>query len=132
MGAQFILASEVPFEQLEWGQQAWFSLPAKTGAHELALVKVEMNPGAGHAFHKHPAQEEIVYVLEGEVEQWLETEKKVLKPGDAVFIEKGVVHASYNITESPAKVLAIIGPCVGEKGYEVVELNDQEPWNQLR
>ena len=32
-----------------------------------------------------------------------------------------------------AKMLAILGPCVGrENGYEVTEVADQEPWKGLR
>jgi len=55
-----------------------------------------------------------------------------LKPGDAVFIQADEVHASFNMGDEPAYALAILGPCVGEIGYEVVEVADQAPWNSLR
>ena len=76
-----------------------------------------------------PAQEEVIYVIEGEVEQWLDRQKRVLRSGDAVFIPAGVVHASFNVAGAKARMLAILGPCVGrENGYEVTEVADQEPW----
>ena len=50
----------------------------------------------------------------------------------AAALGAGVVHASFNIGDQPAKLLAILGPCVGEGGYELVDVADQAPWNTLR
>jgi len=132
MEKKFLFASEIKRVQLEWGVQQWFSDPKTTGAEELVVVAVEIIPGFGHDFHKHPNQEESIFVLEGEIEQWLETESKVLKEGDSAFIPKGMVHASFNISGVSVKVLAILGPCIGEEGYELVDVSDEEPWNKLR
>ena len=56
----------------------------------------------------------------------------MLNPGDAVYIPADCVHATFNEGDEPAKVLAILGPCVGEIGYEVEEVADLAPWNTLR
>jgi hypothetical protein len=42
------------------------------------------------------------------------------------------VHASFNVSERNAKILAILGPCVGAEGYELVDVSRQEPWAHLR
>ena len=89
-------------------------------------------PGFGHNFHKHPDQEEVIYVIDGQIEQWLDKNNQLLGNGDSVFIGAGVVHASFNVSDRPARLLAILGPCVGEGGYELVEVFDQEPWKSLR
>ena len=91
-----------------------------------------MEPGGGHNLHKHPEQEEVIYVLEGKVEQWLKDKKQVLSQGDSVFIPADAVHASFNVFDQNAKLLAILGPSVGEEGYQLVEVYDQEPWSNLR
>jgi quercetin dioxygenase-like cupin family protein len=70
--------------------------------------------------------------MSGEIEQWLEQKKQLLKPGDSVFISKNVVHASFNVGSQPARLMVVLGPCMGEIGYEVVEVADQAPWNSLR
>lgn len=132
MSGKFVFSQEVEREKLDWGIRGWLSLPGFTGAKDLAICEVFLMPGFGHAFHVHPNQEEVVYVLEGEFEQWLGTEKKILKAGDSAFIGAGVVHASYNVSDQPVKSLAILGPCIGQEGYEVVELADQEPWKSLK
>ena len=132
MEKKFIISTELNPVNLDWGIQQWFSDPKTTGAEELVVVQVEIFPGFGHDFHRHPNQEESIFVLKGEIEQWLETENKTLKEGDSAFIPKGMVHASFNVSEDPVKVLAILGPCIGEEGYELVDVSDQEPWNNLR
>ena len=131
MSGKFVLASEAERETLDWGTLGWMSRPA-TGAANLVVIEVNLLPGRGHNFHKHPDQEEVIYVLAGEVEQWLEQERRILRPGDAVFIDADVVHASFNVSAAPARLLAILGPCVGEGGYVSVEMGEQEPWQGLR
>jgi quercetin dioxygenase-like cupin family protein len=129
---KFITTAEVERETLPWGSLGWLSRPATTGAKELVVIEVNLAQGHGHNFHKHPDQEEVIYVVAGQVEQWLETEKQILNPGDSVFIPKDVVHASFNTFAQPAKLLAILAPCVTDAGYVSVEVGDQEPWRSLR
>ncbi|MDH3652064.1 MAG: cupin domain-containing protein, partial [Saprospiraceae bacterium] len=81
---------------------------------------------------KHPAQEEVIYVLDGKIEQWIGEDMKQLKQGDSAFIPAGMVHASFNIDKNPATVLAILGPAVGADGYEVVDVGEEPPWINLR
>ena len=132
MSGRFMLRSETPAEELEWGRLRWMSHPPSTGAGQLTVIEVNISPGEGHDFHKHPDQEEVIYVISGEVEQWLGQEKKILGPGDSVFIGADVVHASFNIGQSEAQLLAILGPCVGDQGYELVDVASEAPWKDLR
>ncbi len=132
MNGIFVPSSAAERETLDWGSLAWVSRPQSTEAEKLTVIEVTLNPGGGHNFHKHPDQEEVIYVLEGEVEQWLEQEPRQLRPGDSVFIKADIVHASFNKSSTPAKLLAILGPCVGDGGYVSVEMGDQEPWVSLR
>ena len=74
----------------------------------------------------------MIVVISGQVEQWLDREKRLLGPGDSVFIPAGVVHASFNAGSGEAKLAAILGPCVGDIGYVSVEMGDEAPWNTLR
>jgi len=57
---------------------------------------------------------------------------KLLEPGDAAYINADQVHATFNNGDESAFVVAILGPCVGDEGYEVVDVADQAPWNSLR
>ena len=132
MNGTFILSKEVEREQLDWGEMGWISHPSNTQAKLLTVMEVTLGPGGGHNFHKHPDQEEVISVISGEIEQWLEAEKMTLKPGDSIFIHPNIVHASFNIGSQPAKLMVVLGPCVGVTGYEVVDVSGEVPWSTLR
>ena len=132
MKGRFIHSSEAQREAVPWGSLAWFSSPGASNAKALVVVEVELSPGGGHAFHKHPNQEEVIYVIDGEVEQWVGQQRRKLSAGDSAFISADVVHASFNETDRNAKLLAILGPAVGTEGYELVDVADQEPWATIR
>jgi quercetin dioxygenase-like cupin family protein len=132
MRGKFIKAADVDREQLDWGELGWICRPSITGAADITVIEVTLIPGGGHDFHKHPDQEEVITVISGEIEQWLEQEKQILTAGDSIFIDADIVHASFNTGDVPAKLMVTLGPCVGEGGYEVVEVADQAPWKGLR
>jgi len=133
MSGMFVPAADVVREKLDWGTMAWCCRPSGMGMKNLVVIEVSFTPGGGHAFHKHPRQEEVIYCIEGQVQQWLEQESRVLQPGDSIVIPAGVVHASFNTSDSGAKLLAILGPTIDDQdGYEVTEVADEEPWKSLR
>lgn len=132
MTAKFIPAADVVREQPGWGSMGWCCRPKGIGSEKLVMIEVTLAPGGGHAFHMHPQQEESIYVIDGEVEQWLGEECRVLRPGDCVFLPAGAIHASFNKSTRDCKLLAVLSPCTdSENGYEVTELADQEPWRGL-
>ncbi len=133
MAGMFVPAPQAVREKLDWGSLAWCCRPGATGARQLVVIEVTLAPGGGHAFHHHPRQEEVIYVIDGQVEQWLDRQKRVLSAGDAVFIPAACVHASFNTSSKDAKLLAILSPSMAtDNGYEVVEVAGQPPWNELR
>ena len=57
---KFIIRSETPRDQLDWGTLGWLSNPPTTNNKDLTVIDVELFPGKGHDFHKHPDQEEVI------------------------------------------------------------------------
>ena len=132
MSKFFITDDDRRPDVLDWGTLFWMSSPEVTNADKLVVLEVNLEPGKGHNFHKHPQQEEVIYVIEGEIEQWVGQEKRILHAGNSVFIPADGVHASFNIGTTTAKLLAILSPCIGAEGYELVEVYHEAPWNELR
>jgi quercetin dioxygenase-like cupin family protein len=132
MSGTFVHARDVERESAGWGALAWISRPSSTGAKQLTVMDVTLEPGQGHDFHRHPDQEEVIVVQAGEIEQWLERERTTLGPGEAVFIPPGTVHASFTSGNEPARLTVTLAPCVGEGGYELVDVSGEEPWRSLR
>ena len=127
----FIPSRSLVIDTFDWGRIAWTCRPANTESTQMAVLDVTINVGGGHDFHRHPDQEETIYLLSGTIEQWIETEKRLLRPGDAVFIKRGVVHASFQRGDAPAHLLAILGPSVGPGGYEMEDCSAIAPWSGI-
>lgn len=132
MPGKFMFQADVEPDVLDWGRLSWLCNPPSTGAKQTTVVAGSIFRGTGHDFHLHPDQEEVLYVVSGTIEQWVEREMRMLGPGDCVFLPAGTVHASFNAGSDDAKVLAIFGPSVGEIGIEQVDVSGDAPWNGLR
>ncbi len=130
-GLRFVTTGEMEVEELPWGPHEWLSRRPLTDAEELLLVRVRMPPGQGHAFHRHPAMEEIIYVVSGHAEQWVDREARMLGPGDIAHIPRDVVHGTYNGGDETLVFLAILSPAVFE-GPALVDVSSDEPWVSLR
>lgn len=109
----------------------WQCKPGMVADTNLMFVRCHLEPGAAHKFHFHPRMEEILYILSGTAEQWVESSKRVLKAGDSLYLPAGVIHATYNIGFDTLEFLAILSPAKSE-GPVTVEVSDQEPWKSLR
>ena len=130
--SRFVLAGDVRQEQFDWGVIGWRCIPEVTGSGNLAVLDVVLGPGQGHDFHTHPDQDEMIIVKAGRIEQWIERDRHELGPGDSVYIDAGVVHASFNTGSEDALLQVVLGPSVGEGGYELVDVSAEEPWASLR
>jgi quercetin dioxygenase-like cupin family protein len=132
MTGKFIMAGETPLSDLGWGKVGMACGPDATGAQQVVVVEARFPVGKGHDFHTHPHQEEVIYVTAGRLEQWIDGEKRQLGPGDMAYIPAGVVHASFNVGEVEAALLAILGPCVGDDGVVTVEVAHEAAWKERR
>ena len=128
---RFVTPAEMQVEELPWGPHEWLSRPGLTEADDLQLVRVRMPAGTGHAFHRHPELEEIIYVIEGRAEQWVGEQCRYLGPGDLAHIPKDVVHGTYNAGAQPLVFLAILSPARAS-GPAVVDVSAEAPWATLR
>jgi quercetin dioxygenase-like cupin family protein len=130
--SRFVKLEDVEQERFDWGTIGWRCRPSNTGARQLVVMDVMLEPGEGHPFHRHDGQEEMIIVKQGSITQYLEREPMTLGPGDSVYIDEGVVHASYNDGGETAHLQVVIGPSIGEDGYGLVDVSTDEPWSSLR
>ena len=73
---------------------------------EVVQVRVDIPAGVTAPRHSHPG-EELVYVIEGELEYWLDGRPPVtLKAGEVLFIPNGAIHAAKNVGTGNAAELA--------------------------
>ena len=128
---RFVMQNDIQVEQLPWGPHDWLCRPGLVAAEQLLLVRVHMPPGKSHQFHTHPELEEIIYVLEGRAEQWVDREHRTLAAGEMAHIPRGVVHGTYNPFDVTLRFLAILGPAKFS-GPALVDVSTEEPWRTLK
>lgn len=131
LARRFVTARDAVVEELPWGPHEWLSRPDIVAAEKLLLVRVTMPAGKGHAFHRHPHMEEIIYVVEGEAEQWVEDVNRTLTAGDVAHIPTNLVHATYNSGTKPLVFLAILSPANGPDP-PLIDVSHEEPWASLK
>ncbi len=79
-------------------------------AKNFAMGVVTLEPNGGQVPWHNQEQEEVYFVLEGDGEMCLGTQRQALKTGQAVYIPPGVFHQLSNVGSTPLKMLYCYGP----------------------
>jgi quercetin dioxygenase-like cupin family protein len=76
---------------------------------QFSLIHVTAKRGAGPARHVHSREDEAFYLLSGDVRTMVGEAVTTLRPGDAVFLPRGVPH-TYQVISEEAVFLNVIAP----------------------
>jgi len=128
----FLLQKDLHREEVPHGVNEWANYPSVAAdLPGLFAARATIRPGMGHDFHLHPGREEVIHVLKGQIEQWVEKESCILSPGDTVFIPAGMVHASFNTGKEKAVVFVVLTPALSDQPL-TTDVATQAPWNRIR
>jgi len=128
---RFVSFDEAEVEKLPGKTHYWHCRPGMVRDTNLLFVRAQLPPGEAHKFHFHPAMEEMLYILSGTAEQWVEKEKRMMEPGDSLYLPAGVIHGTYNASNEALDFLAVLAPAKAT-GPVTVEVSGEEPWKSLR
>ena len=100
-----------PFPVIKGGGDARMVMGASTGAATRTMGYVVMKPGQENVPHRHPASEDILYVLQGHgIGRDLDTgEEQPYGPGAVVLVSVGTRHALR--CAGREDYISIGGPC---------------------
>jgi mannose-6-phosphate isomerase-like protein (cupin superfamily) len=70
--------------------------------------------------HTHPGAEEAFYVLDGEVEAWVDGATHTGGPGSFLVVPRGVPHGLRRLSDEPVRMLTLISPPGFEKVFAAV------------
>lgn len=130
--SRFVKNEDVAVATFDWGSAGMRADPPSTGCTSFVVLDVALAAGKCHDFHKHPDQDEMIVIKAGRVVQWVEDAHEELGPGDSVYIDRDVVHGSFNEFDETAELQVILAPAAGDGGYELVDVSGDEPWASLR
>lgn len=128
---KFVKDSETIKEHVLGRDHYWHFNADVSKQADTYMVKVVMPVGGMHNFHRHPEMNEILYILKGTCEQWVEDEKQILKAGDSVYIDPNIVHGTFNVGDEALEFLAILAPSGGwEAG--TIDVYEDLPYSEYR
>ena len=122
------MSTAVPIIRQEGeGEQLWFAgggvFTMKASAAETGgafiLLEDRMVRGKVTPMHRHPNEDEAIYVLEGELLVDFEGEQHRVGQGGFFVAPRGVPHA-FMVTSETARVLALQTPGTGEAFYRAL------------
>ncbi|HLO28447.1 MAG TPA: cupin domain-containing protein [Anaerolineales bacterium] len=93
---------------------------AQTGG-SYYLFEFEFGPGGGNNLHVHRHEDEVVYVLKGDIEIRLASQRLHVEKGGVAYLPKNIPHALYNPAKIPLKVLAAAIPGGMEEYFDELE-----------
>jgi mannose-6-phosphate isomerase-like protein (cupin superfamily) len=106
-----------PKEEWRTGVLTRMRISALTGAEQLCLFEQWCQPGTGAPSHSH-AVEEILTVLEGRAECWIEDERAALSSGQSVVVPAGRKHGFRNTGRLTLHVQAILAAPIFEAVFD--------------
>jgi len=92
------------------GEETLVKVSSEDSDATLAFFHLVAPPMSGPPRHVHSREDELFYVLEGELVFELDGERHTVRGGDTVYLRRGVVHTYQNFTTSDARLLITTTP----------------------
>jgi oxalate decarboxylase/phosphoglucose isomerase-like protein (cupin superfamily) len=133
-------ADEVKTRVFDWGTIKWLVTPHLDEGVGLTTGEVIIYPGQGHAPHRHPHEEEVIYVISGKGHQTVGEEDPgfPISEGDAVYVPVNELHSTLNTTWSPLRLIVVYTPGGAETVLDglpdarILEPGQPSRWAQVR
>lgn len=122
MSANNVAAAE---GQARWwfGGLALIKLDAEETGGALSLIEMLYPPALEVPVHVHHRQDELFYVLDGQMRLRVEAREEVAEAGAVVFVPRGTPHGFIVTSADPARYLVLHSPA----GFEGFVLATSEP-----
>src|SRR5499426_4251036 len=92
------------------GSQTLHKIKSSNTHGVFSVMEFVTPPGKGIALHVHEREDELVYLLEGEIEVTLGNQKMKAIPGVMALLPRGIPHGFTNVGNKPSRLLDTILP----------------------
>ena len=106
-GMSIVEHKQQPWAERRPGSRIQVIADPAGAVNALALLHQECEPGVGAPSHTHEF-EEILTIVKGAAEVWVDTERHVIRPGTSVFVRAGAVHGFVNVGDGPLILEGVI------------------------
>lgn len=98
-------------QHFDWGRIEWMYEPEYGNSNSVMHIGIiTIFPGKRQTRHVHYGDEQFLYVLSGQGEQWIDNAINTIEPGASFHIEAGSAHETINTGEEPIIELLISIP----------------------
>lgn len=124
-GHAMVAASAVKVTEAPWGTLHWISDGRVFARCQQTLGLVTINVGWDNGIHRHPTDQEILYVRRGRCRHLCGEQSVILEPGDVLFIPAGQPHGAVNIGDEPVEL--IVNYPTGHRSFESIRRAERVP-----
>lgn len=110
---QIIDPRDTPPEQWRPGVETRMRVSAVNGTAQLCIFEQWIAPGNGAPTHSHPV-EEVLTVLEGEAEMWMDDARTIVSAGQSLIVPAGRSHGFRNSGTVTLHIHAVLASPVFE------------------
>jgi len=100
-----IRGDALPCVEADWGRLHWIGNGAVFAGCAATLGLVTIHPGRGNGLHRHPEDQELLYVQRGRCRHVCGERELTLEAGDVLFIPAGQAHGAHNIGDEPLELV---------------------------
>jgi uncharacterized cupin superfamily protein len=96
----------------------WLVTPESVGAERLSVAIMNCHPHAiVRPMHAHRDIEEVIVILDGEVEAWVDGDRAFFKKGDAALFPANSRHQVRNTGDTPLRTASIFSAPTKPEDY---------------
>ncbi|WP_292684899.1 cupin domain-containing protein [Mesorhizobium sp.] len=107
---------EQPQEEWRAGVQTRMHVSARNGATQLCIFEQWVEPAVGAPTHWHPV-EEVLTVIAGEAEMWIDEDRVVLTTGQSLVVSAHRKHGFRNVGSEMLHIQAVLASPIFEATF---------------
>ena len=92
------------------GEPTLVKVATEDSGGAIALFHLTAPPMSGPPLHVHSREDEVFYVLEGELIFEVNGVRDTVGPGGTVYLKRGIPHRYQNLTKHDARLLIAVTP----------------------
>jgi quercetin dioxygenase-like cupin family protein len=125
MPVRVVSPRNIPVQEMPGRKLQWLVTSQTLGTEKLSMCLMDCPPGATvRPLHAHRDTEEVIYILEGSGEVWVDGEVAAFEQGDAVFFPANSKHMTRNTGTGRLVAVCMFSPPTTAASYVLYDTGE--------
>jgi len=126
MPVRTVSLDDVPAQDMPGRKLQWLVTPDTLGVEKIGIAIMDCPAGSTvRPLHTHIDTEEVLLILDGEGEAWVDDETAFFKKGDAVLLPANSKHMVRNTGKGPLITASIFSPPTTPASYRLFDAPEE-------